>query len=78
MGEYDPRQIKPPEKHPVKKGFRDVAEAAAQAVPVVGPLFGMASALGKTTLPNPEERDRGRWEDEVTQRVNEHDAALRS
>jgi hypothetical protein len=77
MSEDDPRAIKPPEKHPVRTGLRDVAEAAAQAVPVVGPLLGVASALAKTTLPKAEEKKRDRWTEEVTERVNEHDRTLR-
>lgn len=68
--------IKSPQKRPVATAARDVAEAAAQAIPVVGPLLGIASALAKTTLPPPEARDRERWEGEVTGRVNEHSRVL--
>ena len=74
MSEDHPRAIKPPQKSPVGTAARNIIEAAAEAMPFAG----IATAAGRAAFPPAEEKDRDRWADEVTGRVNEHDRALRN
>ena len=73
MSESDPREIKPPEKHPKATAARSVVEAIVEELPGGS----IATALGRTAFPPAEEKERDRWAGEVTDRVNEHDRALR-
>lgn len=74
MSEDDPRTIKPPQKSPAATAARNMIEAAAEAIPFVG----VATALGRAVVQPAEEKDRDRWAEEVTGRVNELDRALRA
>jgi hypothetical protein len=63
--EYKP--IEPPQQFPGRKITRDVAEALAGEIPVAGPVV---TAVLRNTHPPIEEKDRERWEQDVTKRAN--------
>ena len=71
-GSTDPRAIKPPLKSPASTAARNIIEAAAEAIPFAG----VVTAAGRAAFPSAEEKDRDRWADELTGRVNEHDRSL--
>lgn len=81
MSEDECKPIKPPQKAPARKLARDVTEAIAGEVPFAGPAV---VAVLRNTHPPAEDKDRERWELDVTQRANqisdtvaEHEEILR-
>lgn len=64
----DPQNpLQPPQRFPKTRLARAAAKAAGGAVPIVGSTLTEAA---DAFLPNPEARDRERWEGEITDGVN--------
>lgn len=61
------RGIEPPNTHHRANAVRAAAKGVLGAIPVAGALLAEAADL---TLPNPAERDRQRWEGDITDGVN--------
>lgn len=81
MPDDERKPIEAPTKVPARKLARDVTEALVDGVPFAGPVL---TAVLRNTHPPVEEKDRERWEGEVTQETNrlsgtvdEHDRLLR-
>lgn len=66
------KPIDPPHRDQRKNTARAVVEAIAQATPVSAGL----ARLYQTTHPSDAERNRGQWENSITERSNEHDERL--
>jgi hypothetical protein len=66
-------EIQPPKANVKADIARATAKAALGAVPLAGSFLAEAAEL---TLPNPSERDRQRWEHEITGGVNSLDGRV--
>ena len=81
MPDDERKPIKRPTKTPARKIARDVTEALVGEFPIAGPVV---TAVLRNTHPPVEEKDRERWEGEVTKETNrlsdaveDHDRLLR-